>query len=67
MTQLYLRLLNRVKEEEGQTLVEYVLIAGLMAVVIIGILLTTFQGPVSEFFRTLGNYISTDITGNIHP
>ncbi len=38
MTELYVKMLNRVKSRKGQTLVEYGLILALVAIVVIAVL-----------------------------
>lgn len=49
---------NFLRDEEGASAVEYGLIVGLIAVVIVGILMTT-GGSLSTIFTTISNNLTT--------
>ncbi len=56
MLELYVRIMNWIKEQEGQDLVEYALIAGLIAVVAFAAIKAS-----GTSVQTIWNNISTDL------
>lgn len=52
LTNLYVRLMNSLKNEKGQGMVEYALIIGLVAVILIGAIVA-FRGQIANLFQSL--------------
>jgi pilus assembly protein Flp/PilA len=57
MTKLYLTLVRMVREEHGQDLVEYALLAGFIAVAA-GALLPGISGSISTIFSRMASVLS---------
>jgi len=57
MTELYVKMLNRVKSRKGQTLVEYGLILALVAIVVIAVL-TILGNQLKNIFSEVTSALS---------
>jgi pilus assembly protein Flp/PilA len=57
LMELYVRITNWLRREEGQDLVEYALLAGLIAVVLI-VILTTIGEQIQSVFSRISSVLS---------
>ena len=57
VSSLYLRLINWAREQEGQTMVEYILIIALIAIAIT-IAMFLLSGGLSQYFGPLAGYLN---------
>jgi len=56
------RLRDRMRDEKGQTSTEYLVIAGVLAAILIGVLIT-FKGQIADAFNKLSGNISKGAGG----